>query len=1525
MISEKSHSESPRRARFVLVLVSTLSLLALLFPSLAAAAYEEVTEFGETGPVASGTAQLFRTWGAAVNYTGAGGVAPGTVYVARQPFGNFKGLRVYDSQGEFVEEVGTSSMDPYGVAVDQATGYLYVLRRLNAGQSGVVQILKPDGTVVSEFGELGNNGESAAEGPEKIHGIRFSGIAVDESGTVYVSDRLADPNFEWRVMRFEPETPGDYEHYVYAGRSHDVGASSGSTPNYYSASALSLDAAGHLYMADNFAEPEILEFDPSEPETPICSYRVPGIGQKGMTVNPLTGEVFYWSYKHPGEIFQLNPCNGEGKFTVKGTIQLARDAEEMFGLAINPVLSYEPTRPAGILYGFSAVLFSSTPGAISSEHAYGLIAVPAELHLPTVESESAVAVGQSTATIGAKVNPQGFQTRYLFQYETEAEYEANQPDETQSLTVSATGGLFSLAYGGRRYGGPITADLTSGSTAATALSTATGTANLRAAKGTANLKGANGTGTVISGSTAITAVSAKEGTFEAGQLISGPGLAAGTKVTAVKAGELTISSPAAASQAGVALSAGSVTLSSLSTSEGAFEVGQQVEGQGIPAGATIVKVEATKLTISKAPTKPGTGVAITAGFPTLVGVVTSEGAFEPGQGIEGQGIPAGTTISSVRSSELVLSKPVTKPGTSIAVSSTGPAPLKPGQAIEGPGIPAGTVIEAVKAGEVTLSNPAESTAAGAHLVAGLPFDAGAAEVDAALESLPAIGKENVEVTGGPGDEAGSSPYEIDFAGALANTDVEAIEAFSLGLSGGSESAIVATAHEGGNGFQGAAEAPSGGAEVGSGNVGVAVGASLGGLAPGTEYRFRVVATSHCNAAEEEQICEAVGAPKSFHTFSAQSPVLPDHRVWEMVSPPRKEGGEVWPANPSEFSHGCHFCKPGLGLAHFPMQSAPDGEAFVYQGYAFSGTEGNGNLDEYIARRSESGWQTTNLSPRQLGTVFQGFDDGLSAAVLSAASESNLSSDAPVGYANLYRQPTAEPGALLPLFTTAPPNREGAEFKIQSAGGSADLSKLIFEANDALTGETAFAPAAGDPGSKEMNLYAWSNGELSLVNVLPGNAASAPGAVLGSGEKLKHLDGSNRVPVIGHAISADGSRIFWSDESGQLYVREDGERTLEIPEHTGKFLTASADGSRVLLSDGVLYDLETEESTDLTEGNGGFQGIAGQSQDLAHVYFVDTAVLTAEGNEHGAEAQAGKDNLYAWDEGTVNFVATLVSDEGGLGKAWEIAPQTRSAEASPNGEWLAFLSRLPLTGQDTTGICREIGSSGSEVFVEGPCPSVFVYQAATGKLSCASCNRTGRLPFGKSSLELIDGESASSPQPQYLTDQGRLYFDSQDSLSPFDTNEGKEDVYEWEPQGVGSCESELVGGGCVSLISAGREPVDSNLLGVDETGKNVFFTTRDQLVLKDRDDLLDLYDAREGGGIAAESEVARGECQGEACQPPVSAPNDPTPASSNFEGAGNVVEKPAKKKPKHRHRHRRHRHRHGSGTHRAAKPNHGGAK
>jgi hypothetical protein len=685
--------------------------------------------------------------------------------------------------------------------------------------------------------------------------------------------------------------------------------------------------------------------------------------------------------------------------------------------------------------------------------------------------------------------------------------------------------------------------------------------------------------------------------------------------------------------------------------------------------------------------------------------------------------------------------------------------------------------------------------------------------------------------------------------------------------------LTATAYEdAGNSFEGAARAPIGGATLAKGEGAVTVASTATGLAPDTDYRWRVVASSHCDLNEPEKVCEVASAPLSFRTYPLGAGGPADGRIWELVSPAQKNGGQVFPSDPTVSSCIAPECKPGAPYNHFPMQSAPDGNSVVYEGSPFSPSGTAVIENEYLAKHTDAGWVNSNLTPPALnskgGQGYRAFDANLTTGIVGQIRPA-LSPEAPSDYSNLYTQPTAAPTTLGAFLTnlnatiSCPSGNASGSLNLAYVGGSANLSRVFFAANDALTPE-----ASGICG--ETNLYEWSAGQLHLVNLAPGGTESLPGATFGS--QLF------RGPA---AISTDASHAFWTSKAGQLYVRLNASETVEVDD-PGEFLTAAADGSRALLADGCLYDLETESCEDVTAGLGGFQGVVGQSKDLSHLYFVDTAVLTGEEvNSEGAKAQGGKPNLYSWNEGTTKFIATMSGKEDATD--WRASPSSRTAEASPSGRWVAFLSQAPLTGFDNVGPC-EVSGGGEIITI--PCREAFLYDSVTGDLICASCNSAGVTPLGRTVLRQIAGASPSMAQPSYLTDSGRLYFDSQDSLVPTDTNGNVEDVYQYEPEGVGDCTLE---GGCVSLISAGRGSSDSNFLAMDSAGNNVFFTTRDPLVSADKDELVDLYDARVGGGI--DEAAAPAPCQGETCQPTVPPVSEPLPQNSGT--AGNV--KPAGKK------------------------------
>ncbi|HEY6730093.1 MAG TPA: hypothetical protein VI039_03615 [Solirubrobacterales bacterium] len=102
-----------------------------------------------------------------------------------------------------------------------------------------------------------------------------------------------------------------------------------------------------------------------------------------------------------------------------------------------------------------------------------------------------------------------------------------------------------------------------------------------------------------------------------------------------------------------------------------------------------------------------------------------------------------------------------------------------GQTIEGPGVPVGTSIVGLTAETIELNHGGISdlnegpVAAyeSPESTAPIPYDASAADVQAALEALPVVGSGNVQVTGGPGNHNAEHPYTVSFSGALANKDI----------------------------------------------------------------------------------------------------------------------------------------------------------------------------------------------------------------------------------------------------------------------------------------------------------------------------------------------------------------------------------------------------------------------------------------------------------------------------------------------------------------------------------------------------------------------------------------------------------------------------------------------------------------------------------------------------------------------------------------------------------------------------------
>ncbi|MGA9286653.1 MAG: hypothetical protein WBV85_14550 [Solirubrobacteraceae bacterium] len=659
---------------------------------------------------------------------------------------------------------------------------------------------------------------------------------------------------------------------------------------------------------------------------------------------------------------------------------------------------------------------------------------------------------------------------------------------------------------------------------------------------------------------------------------------------------------------------------------------------------------------------------------------------------------------------------------------------------------------------------------------------------------------------------------------------------------------------------------------------------LSGLQPGITYHFRIVLENAHGASE--------GPDVVFTTLAPAASSLPDGRVYEMVTPPNKENANVYiPDYIDEISTSSTF---------FPFQVSPDGSRVTYSAdptTGGNGKSGGGGGNLYLATRSAAGWSHVNTQPSgDNGASYQAFDEDLSTGFFDSCAKRPVSPLAPAGFDDLYEYSVGT-GQYTPLVTSTPPNRSKASFgasgflldstgcrQVAYAGSSTNGAHVVFEANDALIAQAATSP----PGEEENDIYDSVNGQLSLVNVLPSGAVD-PNAAVGS---VSLRQGFSTEGFDFHrAVSADGSRIFWTDlKDGNLYVREDSgtsaARTVQVDGAVGgggHYVTANKTGSLVFFSkagDLYAFDTGTEQTADLAPA-GQVLGVVDISDDGSYVYFVAEAALAPGAN-------AGEPNLYlvkregvTW--GAPRFVTTLAhNDAPQLGNedekgVWSELVGQKVAESTPDGHTLVFQSDARLTGYDSLGA-----------------PEVYVYDADSGQIACASCNPSGEEPgaeqlaFGGEQLLPISNNDEY--QLRWVSADGsRVFFNGSTALVPNDVN-GRQDVYEWERQGAGGCEQVR---GCISLLSGGTSTVGSYLINIGANGDDVFIVTRAQLVEADQNENLDLYDVRAGGVQPVSAPVCTGAgCQGVPPAPPTFA----TPSSVTFNGVGNFAQ-PAKARAK----------------------------
>ena len=405
---------------------------------------------------------------------------------------------------------------------------------------------------------------------------------------------------------------------------------------------------------------------------------------------------------------------------------------------------------------------------------------------------------------------------------------------------------------------------------------------------------------------------------------------------------------------------------------------------------------------------------------------------------------------------------------------------------------------------------------------------------------------------------------------------------------------------------------------------------ISGLQPGTTYHYRVVAISPAGT--------TYGGDVIFITPAGD----PAKRGYEKVSPDDKHNLEVYI---EQAGSG--------GFTSYQVIAAADGSRVGFRGrggYADAATVRD--LNDFSARRTPSGWvtQAYGLKGATASRIFAWSED-LSRAVYSRTGAPDAAH--PQGPAVITANETPHTSNVFQVntsdkrFVAATPDpglgESGSFDDVQYVGGSADLSTIVYRDSVHRT--------AGGP-SLVRSVYAWHDdrpGVVDLVSVLPDPDGAGPLVGVPAPDGASTPSGLN-------PVSDDGSKIFFTTPDGRLYVRVDGQRTIEVsasqkaapdPAQPASYGMATEDGGKVFFTtaeqlidsdidadpDLYRYDLATGDLVRLVRGS---VTVLGASDDGSYLYFQHVAGNV--GLWHDGQVRDIEDTLGAVPRDTVRVSA-----------------------------------------------------------------------------------------------------------------------------------------------------------------------------------------------------------------------------------------------------------------------------------------------
>jgi hypothetical protein len=663
--------------------------------------------------------------------------------------------------------------------------------------------------------------------------------------------------------------------------------------------------------------------------------------------------------------------------------------------------------------------------------------------------------------------------------------------------------------------------------------------------------------------------------------------------------------------------------------------------------------------------------------------------------------------------------------------------------------------------------------------------------------------------------------------------------------------------------------------------------------------------------------------------------LPDHRVYEQVSPRNKSGNYV--------ASGGLSVVEGHGYA----VASADGNSLVFTGSGAMGDAVSSTLGPYVARRSTRAWATSSTTPPQIGPVVIG-DPG----ILAPSSDFSrfvfgtfepYSPEEPAGPSSsldlyLSENPAQAPAWLgKPTITDAIPlpgqNTGGNDFIL--AGATPALDTVYFSYSGTLVPQdSSRAPYVGEGTSSSAvapwGFYEWNaSSGLHAAGVLPDGTTSPFGALAANVAGDEHdfiADVHGQAAGFDNEVSADGLKaVFVSPDPVASTVTDPGCEpcTSVPPELYVRETVPGGSQETVLVSQSQLAGHVGEAAThgplsvaDATVQGGGpvDRSYAYASADGSQVFFASTDRLTEAAPEDASVKEYDFDvetRAITYLPGVVGPIVAASRDASSfMFRNTATSPQELDVwRAGNGGGQITQVGQLPEATEigepygSTIGVEARASADGS-VFVfdtNAPIPGfannrsgfgeVYRYETAPNRLSCLSCAPLGTVPSGNAYIS-YDNHGGANSKPRSTVDTramsadgARVFFDSPDPLSPQAAN-GKRNVYEWEEAGIGSC---TASSGCIYLISSGTGSEDAFYLDNSESGNDVFFNTSAGLVTGDTDEAYDAYDARVPHPTDTSPPVAPAPCEAASCAPAAVMPDFlAQPASATLGGFGNVA-------------------------------------